>query len=63
MSKNYQCPKCLSVNFYDKTTRRNGKNTMTIYKCNKCGTITEELQQQNESVLGEIVRQDGQLID
>jgi uncharacterized Zn finger protein len=63
MEKQWQCPSCLTVGFYDKTTRTNGKKSMTIYKCNKCGTVKEELQKMNEKVIGEIIKQDGTLID
>ena len=60
----WQCNKCLSVGFFDKTTRVNGTKSMTVYKCLNCGTIQEEVKPANESVIGEVLpNQNDKLID
>ena len=62
--KDHVCPKCMSINFFDRTTRINGRKSMTILKCLKCGHISEEVQATNENVIREVLpNQNERLID
>jgi len=63
MKKGWVCPKCLTPGFYDEITRINGENQMKVKKCNNCNHIQEDADLKNESVIGEIITNDGTLIN